>query len=518
MNQNIENSNSKNSKNYEYSVLTREIRKTKTSPLTKVKYKSFNHSSCKSSNNRRRQRKIYLTERRKRYSNRNRTSSGYMQFIQDKSYSEKISIENSEESDDDVTKNNSKEVITQKEKNNFIELHKINEKFAKKIAIPRNSNALLKEKYQLIKNYKKWEGDNYFPGGGKILEGPSSIRPTLLTSCIITLPLFLFFLFNYDFIKKEINIFIILILIILYLSSITLLIISSFSDPGILRRFKTNNDNQMTKKDIYFFQLGFIRKYKFCQTCSIIRPTRSTHCADCNNCVERFDHHCPWIGNCIGKRNYRYFYYFLVDVNILNVIFIIISLFHIIKEIINKINNNNKLSINEKNKNIAAFSIIDTIGSMYIIIYCSICLIFIGGLLFYHTMLIVNNATTKEDLKHQWKTPQGNIFKRKIMINIQNILYPVIKKFSILQILRMDKIEYIDKKTEREENVIKNDGSSRRSSLKNINKKNNSYKIKHSKSAKLKGYENNSGITQKDDLDICNIKIELRKNDSRRTK
>lgn len=31
------------------------------------------------------------------------------------------------------------------------------------------------------------------------------------------------------------------------------------------------------------------------------------HCHECEICVQGYDHHCPWIGKCIGKGNFRVF-------------------------------------------------------------------------------------------------------------------------------------------------------------------------------------------------------------------
>ena len=77
--------------------------------------------------------------------------------------------------------------------------------------------------------------------------------------------------------------------------------------------------------------------------------------------------------------------------------------------------------------------------SLYLIIYGFVCLVFILGLLIYHTNLVITNTTTKEMLKLLWDNPFGNGFNRNFEYNFYNSLFPEIKKYSILDILRSGK-------------------------------------------------------------------------------
>ncbi len=54
----------------------------------------------------------------------------------------------------------------------------------------------------------------------------------------------------------------------------------------------------------------FGMEFKRCDKCLVVRPPRVHHCSICKGCIMRMDHHCPWINNCVGQFNQKFFILF----------------------------------------------------------------------------------------------------------------------------------------------------------------------------------------------------------------
>ncbi|KAI9322441.1 hypothetical protein BX666DRAFT_1815254, partial [Dichotomocladium elegans] len=83
------------------------------------------------------------------------------------------------------------------------------------------------------------------------------------------------------------------------------------ADPGFINNTISRESQQAAVFDLAEEEKLDVRH--FCMTCLARKPLRSKHCKICNRCVARFDHHCPWIFNCIGARNHKSFMIFLIN-------------------------------------------------------------------------------------------------------------------------------------------------------------------------------------------------------------
>nr|XP_009392342.1 PREDICTED: protein S-acyltransferase 10-like [Musa acuminata subsp. malaccensis] len=95
--------------------------------------------------------------------------------------------------------------------------------------------------------------------------------------------------------------------------------LSSFDQRQITTRNKNPSPSTQIVSSVWLRQVmdlyppGFSSGTWTCSYCHIIQPPRSRHCHDCDKCVLQFDHHCAWLGTCIGKRNHCRFWWYIFE-------------------------------------------------------------------------------------------------------------------------------------------------------------------------------------------------------------
>lgn len=158
-----------------------------------------------------------------------------------------------------------------------------------------------------------------------------------------------------------------------------------------------------------------ISRLKFCETCLIFRPIGSAHCNVCNNCVLQFDHHCVWLGTCVGKRNYHLFLWFTLMLILLSADVFVTSITQLFKQVYFFKHDDNPATTKQTalgHSRVVSFLLIVytfTVSIFHCLIdnfYLKQAGIFTITLLAFHLKLIWVNTSTNEKLKER-----SNLFK-----------------------------------------------------------------------------------------------------------
>lgn len=194
-----------------------------------------------------------------------------------------------------------------------------------------------------LKVWQVWPGSHAFFCDGRLMVGPD-IGVTVFAGLLTTAASAAFWVYVCPSLHASVAVG----GVTLYVATVVFMYLTATSDPGILPRNTTMSDAEASvcaseRRTVEIN--GMTVPLKWCRTCRIFRPPRAAHCSECNVCVERFDHHCPWMGQvcararrlgegclhatphgctpppappqCIGRRNYRFFLGFIISVSLL---------------------------------------------------------------------------------------------------------------------------------------------------------------------------------------------------------
>nr|XP_057918921.1 palmitoyltransferase ZDHHC5-B isoform X1 [Doryrhamphus excisus]XP_057918922.1 palmitoyltransferase ZDHHC5-B isoform X1 [Doryrhamphus excisus]XP_057918923.1 palmitoyltransferase ZDHHC5-B isoform X1 [Doryrhamphus excisus]XP_057918924.1 palmitoyltransferase ZDHHC5-B isoform X1 [Doryrhamphus excisus] len=157
--------------------------------------------------------------------------------------------------------------------------------------------------------------------GGQVSAPPRPFRPSRYVpvsaaTTFLVGSTSLFFCFTCPWLSDYLSSVVPVYIAVIFLFTLANFCMATFMDPGVFPRAEEDEDKEDDFRAPLYKTVeikGIQVRMKWCSTCRFYRPPRCSHCSVCDNCVEDFDHHCPWVNNCIGRRNYRYFFLFLLS-------------------------------------------------------------------------------------------------------------------------------------------------------------------------------------------------------------
>ena len=331
------------------------------------------------------------------------------------------------------------------------------------------SDLIRKENNKNVRNYEKGMnlltkiGNNKIICGNKFFVG-NKYYHIFISLILLILPTSIFISILVK-INTKLSISILVLMIIFFIPIIIFLFLGGCTDPGILER---NNEYAYydNRKSVLKLNIqGHMINLNYCYTCFHFRPPRTSHCAECDNCVQNFDHHCLWMGTCVGKRNYRYFYFVIFFTTICSLIQFFCSIGYMIHHFKYT---EDKFKSNESKYMVISLSFVCFFNLMFLIF-------FLAKLFYLHTRLLSKGLTFYEYIRNKYFVTLKIIpYSRGFFTNIYKKIFKKIPLSRLnLEKLNKENCEIIETNKQITENRIRNQNQNEHNDTGGINNSKN---------------------------------------------